>query len=212
MPPKYPYRIFPIYYDMNGYIKQMVVKCNTYTDVNTEYMLFMDCDCTFVAPYSPKDWVDPETNRIQWYYIRKEYDDSTRDYWWSWAEAIEKQCGQPMTEYFMHHRFPFLYKTKTLRDADAWFRQYHEKDYNQYCLEGCQTQDLQIWERPVDVFVQKMAKIFEEFEFLCWYAKNYTDDYDFIEGRPRNEFFTLWSWSHGGISEETDIFLRYLVM
>lgn len=210
MAPKIPYRTIPVEYDIHGYLKQQVVKCNSYKDVTTPYILFIDCDVIFRCPYSPTILIDPETHKNRWYFISRTSENQNKDFFVTWPSTVERLTKEPMREYFMYNHPPFLFRTDTLRLADEYFKQLHGCDYNEYCLNGMRKWNLQMWERPLDIFVQKLAPIFTEFEYLAWYAKYKTNDYLFLEGDSPNKEATNWAWSHGGLSLkfEDQLYLR----
>ena len=50
-----------------------------------------------------------------------------------------------------------------------------------------------------------MAKVFLEFDYLAWFADNFTNDYNFIEGQNKlNTKIKKQFWSHGGLSENIE--------
>lgn len=194
-------KAIPIHYDINGYLKQMVVKCMCWQDVDTEYVAIMDSDVIL------KDFVKFEDffidGKLTWYYLPKTEQNSSETLWGVWGDSVFRMTKEPMRIFYMYNAFPFVFKKKTLREAHSKFLALHNCDYNYFCGKGLR--ELKVSPKdpisgPSGKFPE-MSKIFEEFEYLGWYCHNHSDDYKFIEGpnpsslRTRNQY-----WSHGGIS------------
>lgn len=192
---------------MNGYIKQMVVKCMCFEHVNTEFVMYMDSDVIFSDYYSPTSII--ENNRIKWFIQTRNEHNYNNDFWLVWEKSVEKMTGDKMTTFYMSNEFPFILKTETIKNAYDKFIEIHGVDYNTFCKNLLEEKGIDISDRILDKFIE-MASIFEEFEYLGWYSNNFTNDYLFIEGRNPQEFKSQF-WSHGGLTEEIEIKIKKML-
>lgn len=200
----FEYRLIPVEYDINGYLKQMVVKCDCFKDVETEYIFIMDCDVILKNSFNLESFINND-GKINWYYLTKNEINSKDDQWFVWEKSIMNMVNENMDKYYMYNSFPFLFKKETLLNAHDKFISLHNMTYNDYCKK--KLNELSI--TPNDPITgpngkfPEMATIFEEFEYLGWYSYNYTNDYNFIEGL--NELDIRYQfWSHGGLSDEIE--------
>lgn len=197
-------RLIPVAYDMNGYLKQMVVKCMCFRDVNTEFVMYMDSDVIFSDYYSPNSII--EEDKIKWFIqTRNEYNYNA-DFWLVWEKSVEKMTNGKMTTFYMSNEFPFVLKRETIKNAYDKFIEIHGVNYDTFCKNLLELNGVGINDKILDKF-GIMATIFEEFEYLGWYSYNFTNDYTFIEGRNTKEFKTQF-WSHGGLTEEIEIKIK----
>ena len=136
-----------------------------------------------------------------WNIINKT-DTNKNDCQWSvWEKSIENMTHKPMNIYYMANGFPFVMKTITLHDAYYKFIEIHNMDYNQFCKMHLDANNIKIYQSVFNVFTT-CAKIFEEFEYLGWYANNFTNDYIFTDDQSKNTNNYKQYWSHGGITSQ----------
>lgn len=196
-------RIIPIKYDINGYLKQMVVKCMCFKDVESEYVMYIDSDVIFNNYYTPKSII--KDNKIEWIIKKKNKDNSSENFWKVWENSVKEMTNEEMNIFFMQNGFPFILKRKTIEDAYYKFIEIHNVDYNTFCKNLLELNNVSIND-PITGKNGKflvMANIFEEFEYLGWYSYKFTDDYIFTEKLNQNKFKKQY-WSHGGLTEEIE--------
>lgn len=200
----YNIRLMPVNYDIHGYLKQMVVKCMAYKDVNTDYIVFVDSNVIFKKKYSPT--VHFENDKINWYILRKSISNSNEPLWNVWEESLKKMTKQDMRLHYMYNSFPFIVRKDTLDKAQQKFLELHNMDYNTFCkfyLDKFPILPSMPITEPNGKF-REMATIFEEFEYMGWYAHNFTNDYSFKEEYSINSNYTIQHWSHGGLTPEIE--------
>jgi hypothetical protein len=200
-------KLIPVTYDMNGYIKQMVVKCMCFEDVDTEFIMYMDSDVIFSDYYSPESII--EEDKIKWFIqTRNEYNYNA-DFWLVWEKSVEKMTNDKMTRFYMSNEFPFILKKESVKNAYNKFIEIHGVNYDTFCKNLLELNGVDINDKILDKF-GIMATIFEEFEYLGWYSYNFTNDYIFIEGRNPKEFKNQF-WSHGGLTEEIEMKIKKMI-
>jgi len=193
-------RVVSVEYDIHGYLKQQVVKVMCWQDVDTKYVVLMDSDIVLTKPMHLSYFTNE--GRIKWHYLVRNAESESSIHWPAWQESVLKMTGEPMKDYYMHCAFPFFFKTKTLQDASDKFTQMHGYGYNEYCkngqkIFGINTSDLIAG--PYGKFPW-LSKIFTEFGFIGWYCRNFSNDYEFIEGDNHDATTArIQFWSHGGI-------------
>jgi hypothetical protein len=201
---KFNIRLIPVNYDIHGYLKQMVVKCMAFKDVKTDYIVFIDSDVIFKMEYTPKvHFID---EKINWYILKRDSNNNNESLWAVWEESVKKMTNQNMDIFYMYNGFPFIIKRKTLEDAYIKFLELHNMDYHVFCkfyLDKYQILPSMPIIGPNGKFME-MAKIFEEFEYMGWYSKNYTNDYNFIESPSINSKYSIQYWSHGGLTSNIE--------
>jgi hypothetical protein len=193
-------RVIPVEYDIHGYLKQMVVKCMCWQDVDTEYVAIMDSDVILKKDvHFESFW---EEDKIKWYCLSRTPENNSEEVWAVWQDSVLRMTGKHMDKYYMYNAFPFLFRTKELKNAYHAFVGLNGMDYNLFCQNGLSSFSIV----PSDSIAGPsgkfplMAKIFEEFEYLGWYCENYTNGYKFIEGPNHESMETrVQFWSHGGI-------------
>ena len=191
-------KVIPVHYDINGYLKQMVVKCSCWKDIKTEYVSIMDSDVIFKGPVSFDDFLIDQ--RLKWYFLKKNDTNQNESVWGVWGDSVLRMTRKPMTIYYMYNAFPFVFKTKTLEKADLEFAKLHNCSYNEFCEKGLREIGVSKTD-PISGPNGNFPKIFEEFEYLGWFCQNHTDDYVFIEGpNPSSMATRAQYWSHGGIA------------
>jgi hypothetical protein len=198
-------RVIAVEYDIHGYLKQQVVKAMCWQDVDTEYVMLMDSDIILKNPMDCQYFMSGD--KIKWYYLVRKPESESSIHWPVWEEAVYKMTGEPMNHYYMHCAFPFLFKTKTLEDASKKFTDLHGVGYNQYCEAGQKHLGIAISDpiAGVNGMFSLLSKIFTEFEFIGWYCKNFSNDFDFIEGDNHDAAEArVQFWSHGGIESYED--------
>ena len=202
------YRLIPVVYDMNGYLKQMVVKCMCFEDVNTEFIMYMDSDVIFSDNYTPKSVI--EENKIKWFIQKRNEHNYNVDFWLVWEKSVEKMTNDKMSVFYMSNEFPFILKRETIEKAYHKFIEIHGVDYNTFCKDLLDLNNVKVNDSIVDNFLT-MATIFEEFEYLGWYSSNFTDDYIFTEERDY-QIFKKQFWSHGGLTEEIEVEIKKMLL
>jgi hypothetical protein len=196
------YRLIPVEYDINGYIKQMVIKCMCFEDINTDYILIMDCDVIFIDFFNIDELICAD-GRINWYLLHKNELNKNDDQWRVWEKSIKNMVNEDMNTYYMYNGFPFLFKRETLEGAYREFLSIHGVDYNEFCKKSLDSKGI-LHSDPItgpNGKFEEMATVFEEFEYLGWYSYKHTNDYRFIEG-PNQLSIRSQFWSHGGITPE----------
>jgi len=196
------YRLIPVEYDINGYLKQMVIKCMCFKDITTDYILIMDCDVILNNFFNITDLINDD-GKINWYLLHKNESNKNDDQWRVWEKSIKNMVNEDMNTFYMYNGFPFLFKKETLEAAYYHFLSIHGLDYNEFCKRLLNSNNVSVND-PItgpDGKFEIMATIFEEFEYLGWYSSNHTNDYKFIEG-PNSLSIRSQFWSHGGLTPE----------
>ena len=194
--------IFKVHYDFHGYIKQMVVKCECYKDTDSKYIVILDSDNVFTDFFDISTLVNMD-NKIEWLYLNKN-DDPSSVVWTVWKKSYEDMTYTQQDIHFMANGFPFIFTRESMENAANKFKEIHNMDYSEFCMKRLHNQNIQINNSILDKF-PILATIFEEFECLGYYCKNYCPDYVFISNK--NNTRKIWSklkqyWSHGGINNE----------
>lgn len=195
------YRLIPVEYDINGYLKQMVVKCLCFNDIQSDYILIMDCDVIFNNYFSYKDMFSKD-DRINWYYLKRTIENNNDDQWVVWQESVFNMTNDEMNVFYMYNGFPFLFKRETLKLANDKFLELNGLDYNEFCKINLKNKNVGINDSITgnNGKFRIMSTIFEEFEYLGWFSNKFTNSYNFIEGvnkvNVRRQF-----WSHGGLND-----------
>jgi hypothetical protein len=200
------YRIIPIHYNYHGYVKQMVIKANSYKDVTTDYVVILDSDLILYQKLNFYNLL--VDNKIIWYYIDKK-DDADNVAFSVWKTAVENSIKHSFdTEYMLS--CPFIFNRKSLEDAANKFIEIHQADYETYCYNKCNNLNIDI-ETPITSIFDILSTIFTEFEYLGFYCHHYSNDYIFfsyyksIKNNTLNNYSTNYFkkyWSHGGINNE----------
>lgn len=201
---KYPFRLIPVNYDIHGYLKQMVVKCMAFKDVKTDYIVFIDSDIIFKEDFSPKNRISDD-NKINWSILKKNSSNSSIHEWRVWGPAVMKMTNEEMTTYYMYNGFPFIVRKDTLEKAYDKFVELHKMDYLSFCkfyLDKLNIIPSMPIIGPTGKFIE-MASIFEEFEYMGWFAQSFTNDYNFII-EQRDTCYCIQYWSHEGLNENTE--------
>lgn len=193
-------RVISVEYDIHGYLKQQVVKAMCWQDVDTEQVILMDSDIILINPMDYQYFMSGD--KIKWYYLVRKPESESSIHWPAWQEAVLRMTGEPMNYYYMHCAFPFLFKTKTLEDVSEKFIEMHGMGYNDYCKAGQEHFGIATSD-PIagqGGMFPLLSKIFTEFGFIGWYCKNFSSDYEFIEGDNHNSTLArIQYWSHGGV-------------
>ena len=197
---KIPYRTIQVGYDYHGYLKQMVTKLMCFQDVKTKYVVYVDSDAIFNKKYNPQDLII--NDKVLWHILHKDDSNKHMDDWHVWEKSVQNMTHQPMVYYYMANWFPFVLKTNTIKDAYDKFIEIHHKNYDEFCKDELEKYKIYAGTSITGNF-QVLSTIFEEFEYLGWFSRNFTDDYLFIENnnKSRTPYVTQF-WSHGGITED----------
>jgi hypothetical protein len=192
-------RIIPVHYNFNGYIKQMTVKCECYIDVVTKYITIIDCDVIFKDFFDLSKLMDEE-GKIYFTYSKKTMGSNGPE-WIVWKKSFEEMTKTNQDVHFMTNGFPFTFTRKSMEDAAKHFEIMHNKNYSDFCIERLNIRGLNVEANIVKNF-RSLAEVFEEFEWLGFYCKNYSNEYIFSDQynfiRPSTKQF----WSHGSITNE----------
>ena len=188
---KNDYRLIPVNYDINGYLKQMVIKCMCFNDISNDIIMIMDSDVIFNDYFSYKEMINDD--KINWYFLDRNSDNDNQDQWLVWQDAVFNMTNEKMSKFYMYNGFPFLFKRKTLEDAYDKFIEINKINYKNVKVDDKITGS--------NGKFRIMSTIFEEFEYLGWFSNKFTHDYNFMEGanklNVRKQF-----WSHGGLTDK----------
>lgn len=202
-----PIRTIPVVYDFHGYIKQMIVKLTCWKDVTTPYIMMIDSDCIFKDPFSPLLRI--RDNKIHWREQARTQQNTNASEFKVWEKAVEGMTFGKMETYYMANGFPFIFLTETLRGAQEFFMNMHGQTYDEFCNQRLRKLNISITD-PITTRFFDLATVFEEFEYIGWYAKNHTTDYMFSE-----DFCTpcpvVQYWSHGGFTPTIESELKTIV-
>jgi hypothetical protein len=198
------YRIIPVTYDYHGYLKQQIVKATCFKDVKTKYVVIVDSDNIFNISFNIKNLIQP-SGKIKWYYCDDLSKDPNAN---TWRTAYESMTKTTQNVHYMSNRHPFVFTTKSLKEASTKFHEIHGVDYNTFCKNGCMRYHIRTHE-PVagsNGRFTDLSKIFTEFEWLGYYCHNFSEDYIFVS-TDTDEFRNRTSrliqfWSHGGIAAD----------
>jgi len=191
------YRIIPVHYDYHGYIKQMVVKCNCFRDVTTEYVMILDCDCILKRPLCASDYSGAP---IEWRYLKKQ-DEPSNVVWSVWKKAFEDSTQKAQEVHYMANGFPFMFTTRSLAEAHEYFIKLHGCDYDTWCKNRMKGIDIS---GKITSLFSVLSKIFEEFEFLGYYCHTFSKEYTFVTttAPSTKKDYLIQHWSHGGITPD----------
>jgi len=186
--------VIPVHYTMHGYIQQMVVKAESYNDVTTPYVVILDSDNVFKAPFDLRTLMQ---EKISWTYSTKEATPAAPE-WSVWKEAYEAMTNTPQTIHFMANQFPFIFTRASLQIAAEEFQKMHGVSYTTFC-----ERRLAALQVPIGASIQgnfmKLATVFEEFEWLGFSCMRHSpQDYFFTTKVVRNVPLKQF-WSHGGL-------------
>jgi hypothetical protein len=193
-------RLIPVTYDIHGYIKQMVVKCMCFEDIENEYIMVVDSDVIFNDYFSYTDMMSD--GKINWFYLNRTEENYNDEQWLVWQDSVFGMTNQEMNIYYMYNGFPYLFKRETLEKAYHKFIELNGLSYNDFCKNKLELKGVNVNDNisGSDGKFMTMATIFEEFEYLGWFSDNFTNDYNFIEG-PNKWNVRKQFWSHGGLNE-----------
>jgi hypothetical protein len=204
------YKIIPITYDYHGYIKQRVVKLNSYKDCETEYIAVLDSDVLLYKQLNFNEYIK-ENNKIKWYYLKKDDHQNNRvfDIWKNGSEDTTRTVKKA---HYMSNGFPFIFTKRSLEDGANKFKEIHHGDYDSYCYNRCSAENINIDDNIVSNFFT-LAKVFAEMEYIGHYCHYYSSDYIFIPSsycrlvsqmrKINPELCFVQNWSHGGIDENS---------
>jgi hypothetical protein len=160
--------------------------------------MFVDSDCIFNKPYN----ASLVLNKMAWYYVTETEEPGVKGGFDTWKVAVQRMTGLPMTKYYMANAFPFIVKKQTLEAADLFFVNKHKQPYDVFCMKELARLKINVG-GGVLPYWPTIAQVFEEFEYLGWFAEHFTNDYDFYTGERRDQSPPIAQfWSHGGITEE----------
>lgn len=196
-----PIRAIPVAYDYHGYIKQMTTKLLCWKDVKTDYVAFVDSDNIFNRTFDFTTKLN--LSKIRWCVLRRTDDNMRNDTllqqaFNAWGKAVQRMTHIPMDTYYMANGFPFIVLRKTLEDAEREFVRMHGESYDSFCKKEIDRIGIVCSDKIRDRFMD-LATVFEEFEYLGWFAENHTADYNFVDTRDTDTPI-LYFWSHGGIT------------
>ena len=207
-------KTIPVHYDINGYIKQMVVKLECYKDIETPYAMMLDSDCVFKETVTLEDIFTD--GKIIWRFsVKNESSDGQE--WSVWKKSYEDQSKEIQDKYYMANGNPFIFTKDALKRASNKFIEYHGKSYLEYCAERLYHLNIGT-EDPICPNFMKLATVFEEFEWYGFYCHKYQEsEYVFMSpDHPKNgNGRSIWKkikqyWSHGGIDEHEDEIQSFL--
>ena len=196
--------VIPVTYDFHGYIKQMVVKCECYKDIHSKYIVIFDSDLLFTDYYDLNNLIG-SNGKIQWLYSKKTAT-SVGPEWHVWKKSFEDMTKTPQDIHFMSNGFPFIFTRESLEKAAIAFQTLHNMSYSEFCISRLNNNNIKIHDKILDTF-PILATIFEEFEWLGFYCKSSSLDYEFLNsncsGREVHSK-TKQYWSHGGLTLEIE--------
>jgi hypothetical protein len=201
------YRVIPVFYNYHGYIKQMVVKCNCYKDIQTKYIVILDSAILLKKKLNFETLIRKD-GKIEWKYLKIEDDPNNRVFDF-WKNACEDSTKKPKKIHYMSNGFPFIFTKTSLESAANHFIEMHNCDYDTYCYNRCKHANINI-EDSINIFDDKLSKVFTEFEYLGYYCHNFSKDYIFTSTSfchmdsqfqiYNSESYFIQYWSHGGIN------------
>lgn len=187
-------KVIPVTYNYHGYIKSMVTRCFCFRDIESEYYMFVDCDCEFTTRFEPEQLTVGD--RICYSYVPFAHGDPNWLIYRTWQTAYEAMTLEPQKDYFLANDFPHLFTRKSLENACNKFIELHGKDYEEFAKERCAVD-------PSFTQLQKfdeLCKVFIDFEYLGWFCLKYEETYRFTK-KSKQEFLKFGCinhWSHGG--------------
>jgi len=186
--------VIPVAYTMHGYIQQQVVKLECFKEVETPYVVLMDSDVMFTAPFDLRFLMQ---GKISWTYSKKAVPPIGPE-WTTWKEAYEAKTKTPQTIHFMSNNFPFVLTRTSMATAAEEFQKLHGVDYTAFCKARLDALQLPAGGAIRDYFAE-LATVFTEFEWLGFSCMHHSsDDYYFTTNVVRNVPAKQF-WSHGGV-------------
>jgi hypothetical protein len=202
-------QIIPVIYDFHGYIKQMIVKIESYKDIHTKYICILDSDNIFINAMNCNDLIK-EDGKIEWVYTTIEDDPIGYPQWIIWKKAYEDMTRTTQDKHFMTNKFPFIFTRNSLVEASNKFKTMHGVGYSEFCKKRLNDLGISIDSKIVETFTN-LATVFEEFEWIGYFCMNYSSDYTFIKLMENKKDYIKYYWSHGGITEEIKSELELLL-
>jgi FkbM family methyltransferase len=163
-----------------------------------------DSDC-IINNYITIDELYNNDGTIDWVYCNKiDYPDMAE--FVVWKEAYENMTKTTQDIHFMVNNHPFIFLKDSLKNASDQFKLIHNMDYDEYCLFQTNKYNININDKITNIF-DNLSKCFSEFEWLGYYCKNYSTEYNFLNKkeytiRPISSK-TKQFWSHSELN--TDI-------
>lgn len=196
-----PCRIIPVTYDFHGYIKQMIVKIESYKDIQTKYICFVDSDNIFTNPLNCIDLVKGE--KIEWIYITDSMAEFKDDAVWKiWKRAYEDMTKTIQDKCFMANGFPFIFTRSSLEEASNKFISMHGVDYSEFCKKKLSDLHMEKNAKIVNSFFT-LATVFTELEWIGFFCFTYSSDYNFVlKHNQETKHFIKQYWSHSGVTEQ----------
>lgn len=165
-----------------GYVDQQLKKLNADIHTNADYILYIDSDCFFTAPFNFNEMLDEEGRP---YILMTSYQELGNSV--PWKPIVERDAK--ITAYFEYmRRMPLMYHTNSITRFRKWFYDTHAQTHISEYLR----------------FVPHRS--FSEFNILGLYCHNFEKERYVFQNTADNNYKAIpciqrWSW--GGISEDT---------
>ena len=92
-------RLIPVTYDIHGYIKQMVVKCMCFMDIENDYIMMVDSDVIFNDYFSYNDMIS--NGKINWFFSNRTKENYNNEEFVVWQDAVFGMTNNEMNKFYM---------------------------------------------------------------------------------------------------------------
>ena len=156
----FKYKIIALHYNYYGYIKQIAALSECYNDCTTDYIIYLDNDFILKKELDLEKYIRKD-GKIEWIYVKKENDTNNKVFH-VWKKAIEYSTRSPQNNYYDND---FLIVTKkSLNEASIRFKKLHNCNYDDYCKNRSNTEEIRI-EYDLDSIFHKIARVFNFIEY-----------------------------------------------
>ena len=173
----FKYKIIPLHYNYNGYLKQMNALGECYNDCITDYVVFLDNYFILKEKLDLEKYIR-EDGKIEWIYVKKE-DDPNNKIFHIWKKAVEDSTRAIQNNYYDKD---FLIVTKkSLHEASNKFKELHNCNYDDYCQNRSSTAKISIEENLLEY--NKITQVFNVIEYIGFCCQYFSNDYIFTSSK-----------------------------
>ena len=114
-------KVIPVHYNYHGYIKQMVIKANSFKDCLSKYVVILDSDLFLRQYLNFKNFIR-EDGKIQWKYSKIEDNNNhLHQNFTVWKNAFESITLSKQNVHYMSNDVPYIFTRESLENASKKF-------------------------------------------------------------------------------------------
>lgn len=162
------------------YLGQQITKLESYKYTDAQAIVFVDSDCCFKCPVDLSVELFEDERPIVYKTLYDRVGDAI-----CWKEITQKTVGSNLNYEYMR-RLPFVFLSRTLRDACLYIKLKHDCEVSEYVL-------------------RQPGRHFSEFNYMGAFADlNENNNYRFkdTEKEGWGSDYLKQNWSWGGLTEE----------